>query len=70
MAARADVAAGRRVSRPHYIEESVGRVACLDALHAENDLRAMLVVELEQNLKAFRQLNIDQLSSSQLQQPV
>jgi hypothetical protein len=66
--ARAEGATGRSVKRPHYIEGSAGYVAHLDALRTENDLREMLVLDLEENVKAFSQLDIDLLSHAQLQQ--
>ncbi|WMY11757.1 hypothetical protein [Paraburkholderia phenoliruptrix] len=65
--ARVEAATGRRVNRPHYIEESAGHVGYLEALNPENDLREMLVIDLDENLKAFSQLDIDQLSHAQLQ---
>lgn len=57
---------GRTVKRPHYIEAVVGRVEHLDALRSENDLREILIVDLETNLKAFAGLDIDNLLPSQL----
>ncbi|GJH13594.1 hypothetical protein CBA19CS11_32170 [Caballeronia novacaledonica] len=45
---------------------SAGRVAHLDALHSENDLREILIVDIEENLKAFAALDIDQLTHTQL----
>lgn len=67
-AERADALAGRRLPRPHYIEESAGRVAHLDALLTENDLREILVIDLDTNLKAFSDLDIDALSHAKLNQ--
>ena len=58
--------AGRRLERPHYIQETVGTIAGLDALYLENDLRSLLVVDLEENLKTFAGLDIDSLSYEQL----
>ncbi|MEM5300033.1 hypothetical protein VSR82_38045 [Burkholderia sp. JPY481] len=64
--ARAEAAIGRRLNRPRYLEESAGHVGYLDALNPENDLREMLVFDLDENLKAFSRLDIDQLSHVQL----
>lgn len=64
--ARAEAAAGGRIARPHYVSENAGRVAHLDALNSENDLREMLIVDLEENLKAFALLDIDQLTRAEL----
>lgn len=63
---REEAMSGRAVKRPHYIEALVGRVEHLDALRSENDLREILIVDLETNLKAFAELDIDNLSPSQL----
>ena len=63
---REEAMSGRTVKRPHYIEAVVGRVEHLDALRSENDLREILIVDLETNLKAFAGLDIDNLSPSQL----
>jgi hypothetical protein len=64
--ARAEAAASGRIARPHYVRESAGHVAHLDALSSENDLREMLIVDVEENLKAFALLDIDQLTRTQL----
>jgi hypothetical protein len=63
---REEARTGRKVQRPHYVEVVVGRVGHLDALRSENDLREILVVDLETNLKAFAELDIDNLPPSQL----
>ncbi|PJO24289.1 hypothetical protein [Burkholderia glumae] len=67
-AERADALAGRRVPRPHYIEESVGRISNLESLRKENDLREILIIELESKLKNFSEINIDTLLPTQLNQ--
>ncbi|MBC8752707.1 MULTISPECIES: hypothetical protein [Paraburkholderia] len=64
--AREEAMSGRTVKRPHYVEAVVGRVGHLHALRSENDLREILIVDLETNLKAFADLDIDNLSPSQL----
>jgi len=67
-AERADERAGRRLSRPYYVEESAGWIARLDALRPENDLREILVIDLESRIKDFAALNIDTLPPAQLSQ--
>ena len=64
--ARDEAMSGRTVKRPHYVEVVIGRIGHLDALRAENDLREILIVDLESNLKAFADLDIDNLLPSQL----
>jgi hypothetical protein len=54
-----EASAGRNFSRPQYITEQAGRVGRLDVLRSENDLRELLIVNLETNLKAFAALDID-----------
>lgn len=63
---RADALAGRRLPRPHYVEEIVGRVSGLDALRPQNDLREILIVDLETRIKEFSALNIDALTHVEL----
>jgi hypothetical protein len=64
--AREETMSGRTVKRPHYVEAVIGRIGYLDALRSEHDLREILIVDLETNLKAFADLDIDNLSPSQL----
>lgn len=65
-ARRMALASGRESRSQQYIEESAGRVAHLDALSKENDLRELLIVDLEENLRAFAPLNIDQMTPAEL----
>jgi hypothetical protein len=60
------LASGRELRGPQYVEGSAGRVAHLDALSKENDLRELLIVDLEENLRAFAPLDIDQLTPAEL----
>lgn len=59
---RIEAAQGRPIPRPHYIEESVAIVDGLEALYPENDLRQLLVIDLDEKLKAFEAENIDTMS--------
>lgn len=58
--------AGRRLPRPHYIEEQVARIDGMEALYAENDLRKLLVLDIEEELNAFDKVDIDSATSSTL----
>ena len=58
--------AGRRLERPQYIQEPVGTIAGLEALYPENNLRSLLIIDLEEHLKEFAALDIDLLSYEQL----
>jgi hypothetical protein len=57
-----EAAQGRRVKRPHYISEPIAEIVGLEALYLENDLKELLVVELQENIKKFEEEDIDQLS--------
>jgi hypothetical protein len=48
------------------VEEKVADVRGLDALLPENDLRQILVLDLEQTIKEFEAVDVDSLSSSGL----
>ena len=57
---------GRRVPRPYYIDEPVGQVGHLDALYRENDVREILVLDLETRCKELSDLDIDTMAYEQL----
>lgn len=57
---------GRRLPRPQYIEEPVAQIEGMEALYPENDLRQLLVLNIEQELQAFEELKVDNLSSEAL----
>lgn len=50
---------GTRVKRPHMVSDPVAEIRGLEALREENDLRALLVLDLEANLKAIEGLDVD-----------
>lgn len=57
---------GRTLPRPQYIEEAVAQIEGIDALYPENDLRQLLVLNVEQELQVFEELKVDSLSSESL----
>ncbi|KVD48691.1 hypothetical protein WS61_07710 [Burkholderia sp. ABCPW 11] len=57
---------GRHVPRPFIIDEPVGQVSNLDALYRENDLREILVLDLEMKCKELSELDVDTLTYDQL----
>lgn len=61
-------AGGNRVKRPHMITEPVAEIQGLDALREENDLRKLLIVDLDTNLKALDGLNVDAMQTSDVAQ--
>lgn len=56
---------GRKL-RPHVISEPVADIAGLQALYPENDLKALLVLDLEVNLREFKEKDIDSLTYAEL----
>lgn len=61
-----EVATGRPVSKEEVTEEEVGKLAGLEALFAENDLRDLLIVDLQSKLAELTELDIDSLDSRSL----
>jgi hypothetical protein len=55
------------IERPHYIERPVAEIAGLEALYEENDIRDLVVIQLESNLNLLRDLDINQLSYQDLE---
>lgn len=64
--ARMEAAQGKSLPRPQYIEEPVGQIDGFDALYPENNLRQLLVLDLEENIKVFETLNVDTMSFAEL----
>ena len=60
------MSAGRRVPRPHYISESIGRIPGMEALYPENDLRELLIIDLQKHIAEFRTLSIGDLTHAVL----
>jgi len=57
----------RKIEGPHYIDEPIAQLDGLEVLYKENDLRQILIMNISQNLNAFKKLDIDQLSYKELQ---
>jgi len=49
-----------------YIEERISEIRGFDALYPENDLRQLLVIDVEQELKAFKEEDIDSMTFERL----
>lgn len=58
----------RKVQRPHYVEERVAEISGVEVLYPENDLRQLLVKDLESNLKDFKEKDISSMSYEELRQ--
>ncbi len=53
---------GRKIQRPHVISEVLANISGLQALYPENDLRTLLVLDLEKNLRDFKDIDVDCLT--------
>jgi hypothetical protein len=59
---------GQNLQRPQYIDETIAEIRGIEALYKENNLRELLVNEIEEKLKSFKDQNIDSLSFEKLKQ--
>lgn len=62
----AELSQRRRVSRPHYVQEDIAVITGLSVLFKENDLKDLAVIEIEEKIKSFKHLIIDDLRHSEL----
>ncbi|MGC2049783.1 MAG: hypothetical protein WA635_14380 [Gallionella sp.] len=56
----------RKVPRPHFIEEPIAEIDGIQTMYPENDLKELLVRDLEENLQVFKGKDIDSLSFDEL----
>jgi len=56
----------RTLLRPHYITEPIAELIGIEALYPENDLRKLLVLDLDTNIKHIKEADIDTLSYEEL----
>lgn len=61
-----EAAQDRKVHRPHYIDEPIAEISGIQALYPENDLKKLLVFDLEEKLKVFKGKDVDLLSYDDL----
>jgi len=57
---------GRSVKRPLVVSDKVADIQGIEALDQANDLRQILILDLEENIKSFEPLNIDTMTSKEL----
>lgn len=62
-----EVIQNKTLERPQYIEESKGVLKGIEVLYEENDLRKLLVLDLESNLKSLSELDVDDATFKDLQ---
>jgi len=56
----------RRLDRPVYVDGYSATIRGLEALYPEYNLRDLIIVEIIDKLKGFKQLSIDELTNQQL----
>ena len=61
-----EVMQGRSLPRPHYVDEKIAEIRGIEALYPENSLPKLLVIHLEENIKAFKAKDIDTLPPGDL----
>jgi hypothetical protein len=61
-----EAARGKKLPRPQYVDEPIGQLDGMECLYPENDLRQLLVIEVEQELRSFEEQKIDALNSAAL----
>ena len=59
---------GRRLSGPQYREIRIAEIDGLSTLYPENNLRDILVLDLEAKLQRFRETDLDTLTPEELKQ--
>ena len=62
----AELSQRRRVDRPHYVQEDIAVISGLSVLFKENDLKDLAVIDLEEKIKSFKHLIIEDLPHSDL----
>lgn len=56
----------RTIEPPYYIDEQIAEIIGFEALYPENDIRKLLVKDLESNIREFKEKDIGQLSYNDL----
>lgn len=62
-----EVIQNKTLGRPQYIEEAKGNLRGIEVLFQENDLRDLLVIDIEENLKSLADLDLDNATFRDLQ---
>jgi hypothetical protein len=62
----AEALEGKKIQQPYYILDATFEIQGVEALADENNLRNILILDLEENLAAFRGKNIDELRYEEL----
>lgn len=62
-----EVIQNKSLERPQYIEEPKGELKGLEVLYEENDIRELVVLDIESNLKTLSELDVDSATFKELQ---
>lgn len=62
----AEALEGKKIQQPYYILDATFEIQGVEALADENNLRNILILDLEENLAAFRGKSIDELRYEEL----
>lgn len=63
---REEARTGASLPRPHYIEEPIAELQGIEALEDQNDLRNILILRLEQELRQFEALSVESMRYEEL----
>lgn len=59
-------ATGANLNKARYIDESVGEIVGFEVMYPEYNLRKLLILDIEENLREFKKLNVDIMNYEQL----
>lgn len=62
----AELSQSRSVGGRYYVQEDIAVISGLHVLYKENDLKDLAVIEIEENIKSFKKLVIDNLTHTEL----
>jgi hypothetical protein len=62
-----EAAQNRTLPRPQYVDEPIAEIDGVQVLYPENDLRKLLILDLQENIKVFKEKDIDTLTFEELQ---
>lgn len=61
-----EITQNKKITKPHFIDEKIADLIGLEALYPENDLKNLLVLDLEHNIKTLNGADIDLLTFEEL----
>lgn len=61
-----EVIQGKKIERPHYLDEEIGYLSGIAALYPEHNLKSILIDDVLQGLDSIQHLNVSTLGDSDL----